>query len=268
MLLGSLKVAEVHAPYGDSGMVQGALWSSAFAGFHTEVMNDGTCRLLTYEPGFCDPVCQEGLCLGGVCQDYPVTDAGVLTVSGLGEELLVEPQPYPFGGHGYWTVTERSELFAGGDQIGVSAPGGDFPGFEVTAGGVDDLELGLENDEIQMPNGRDHTFTWPPSPEREERVRLTLNANNEFHGAPYLAIIECDAPAADGAITIPREMVEAFPPTEHWDACAGSDCPLSHAMLYRRGVAGAGDGEVELLVGSEVLFYLVHPAADGTTSLR
>jgi hypothetical protein len=54
--------------------------------------------------------------------------------------------------------------------------------------------------------------------------------------------------------------VEAFPATEHWQGCAGGDCPLSSALRYQRGTAAVPEGEVELLVGSEVLFYVVHPA--------
>lgn len=266
-LLGSLKVSEVDAPYGESGVVQGSLWTSDFGGFHTEVMNDGTCRLLAYEPSFCEPWCEQGLCIDGECREYPVIDAGTLTVNGLAEEVMVAPQAYPFAGYGYWTVLDRADLFGGGDQVTVTAPGGGFPGFEVTAGGVDDLELGLENDEIRVPNGADYTFTWPAG-SGDERMRVTLNSNNEFHGAPSFAIIECDAPASAGELSIPRAMIEAFPATEHWQGCAGSDCPPSHALLYRRGAAEVSEGEVELLVGSEVLFYVVHPAADGGAAGR
>jgi hypothetical protein len=80
---------------------------------------------------------------------------------------------------------------------------------------------------LGMPNGADYTFTWPAVGQDDgERLRLTLNANNQTHGGPYLAIIECDAPVSAGRFTIPREMVEAFPATEHWEACAGGDCPL------------------------------------------
>lgn len=61
-------------------------------------------------------------------------------------------------------------------------------------------------------------------------------------------------------VPIPRAMVEAFPATEHWEGCAGGDCPPSSALRYQRGTAPAGEGEVELLVGSEVLFYVVRPA--------
>jgi len=261
-LVGSIRVTEVHAPYGDSGLIQGALWQSGFAGFHSEVLSDGTCRLLTFEPSFCDPGCEQGMCIDGVCQEYPVLDAGTLTVTvtGLPDEVVVEPEAFPFAGYGYWLPLEASELFSAGDPVIVSAPGGAFPGFEIEAAGVDPLELALDNDEIAMPNGGDYTFSWPADPESADRLRLTLNANNQTHGGPNLAIIECDTEASVGQIVIPRDMIEAFPATEHWEACAGGDCPPSRALRYQRGTGVAGDGEVELLVGSEVLFYVVHPA--------
>jgi len=260
-LAGTIQVAEVHGPYGDHGLVQGTLWDGSFLGFHGEVMNDGTCRLLTFEPSFCDPGCETGMCIDGVCQEYPVTDAGTLTVTGLTSEVVVEPEPFPFAGYVYWAMLEDADQFVAGDPVTASAPGGKFPGFELSSAGVDPLELAFDNDEIGMPNGADYTFTWPAVGQDDgERLRLTLNANNQTHGGPYLAIIECDAPVSAGRFTIPREMVEAFPATEHWEACAGGDCPLSSALRYRRGTAAVADGEVELLVGSQVLFYLVHPA--------
>lgn len=260
-LVGSLRVAEVHAPFSDHGLVRGTLWESGFPGFHTEVMNDGTCRLFTYEPSFCDPGCEQGMCIDGLCRDYPVTDAGILTVTGLASEVMVEPEPFPFAGHGYWAVLEDPDQFAAGDPVIASAPGADFPGFEISAAGVDPLDLALDNDQIDMPNGADYTFTWPSDgADGADRLRLTLNSNNQTHGGPNLAIIECDTPASAGRVTIPRAMVEAFPATEHWDGCAGGDCPPSSALRYRRGTAPVGEGDVELLVGSEVLFYVVHPA--------
>lgn len=261
-VLGAIQVTEVHAPFGDSGLVQGTLWEPDFTGFHSEVMNDGTCRLLTYEPSFCDPGCEVGMCIDGICREYPVIDAGALTVTGLAMgDVVVEPQEFPFAGYGYWAVLEQADLFAAGDPVTVSAPGADFPGFEMSAAGTSPLELVLENDEIAVPNGADYTFSWPSSPDNDaERLRLTLNSNNQTHGGPNLAIIECDVAAADGELTIPQAMIEMFPATEHWEACAGGDCPPSRALLYQRGTGGTADGgAVELRVGSEVVFYVVHP---------
>ena len=63
-------------------------------------------------------------------------------------------------------------------------------------------------------------------------------------------------------MTIPRAMIEAFPETYHWDACAGSDCPMSSALRYRSGAVEVGGGTLSLLVGSEVRFYVVHPAPE------
>jgi hypothetical protein len=260
--VGEIRVVEYTTPFGDGplGMVSGELWEPGFTGFHTEVMSAGGCRLLEYQPSLCDPVCETGFCVDGECRDWPALDAGTLTVDGLSREVAIEPEAYPFSGYGYMAWFQ-DDLFAEGDEITASAPGAEFPAFSLAARGVAPFELDLDDDELDMPNGADKVFTWPAG-EADERMRVTINANNGGHGQPFAAIIECDAPAAAGTLTIPRAMIDAFPETYRWDVCAGQDCPQSTAVRYRRDSAEVGGGTLPLLVGYQVGFYVIHPAAD------
>lgn len=69
------------------------------------------------------------------------------------------------------------------------------------------------------------------------RLRLTLNANNRGHGAPYQGIIECDIDDARGEVTIAKSLIVAFQSTHRWEICVGNDCPPSTVARYRRTIA-------------------------------
>jgi hypothetical protein len=261
-LLGSIRVVEsVFGQYA-SGRVDGELVLAGYPGIYTETMNDGTCRLVEFHSSFCDPACDTGWCIDQVCVPFPDwVDAGRLTVTGLKAAVAIDPNYCGFQGWGYCDGGALPpDLFDPDDPVTASAPGGDFPAFSVDAAGVAPLVVaGLNNDELDMPNGSDLVFIWNPVSDSQQ-VRLVINANSSGgHGSPYQAIITCES-VDDGSLTIPRAMIDAFPETYRWDICAGSDCPLSWAMRYARGTTAVNDGEVELLVGAQRSFYVIHPA--------
>jgi hypothetical protein len=243
-----------------SGYVFGELMTGGLHRYHTETMAAGACRLLEYEPAFCDPPCYTGLCSpGNVCGPYPTyLSAGTLTITGLRQPLSVTPVGCGFcDGEQYWPQSQLPEdLFAPDATVTASAPGAAFPAFSVTAGAVPTLEATFPDDKITIQDGVDFTLRWTAG-DGDARVRVILNANNAGHGAPYAAILECDGPDT-GSIVIPGALISAFPSTMAWQACAGSDCPPSRVMRYRRGTTEAGGGVVELLVASEVLFGVDH----------
>ena len=110
---------------------------------------------------------------------------------------------------------------------------------------------------VTLAGGADRTFTWQPGG-NATRVRLSLIADNECHGCPWRAVIECDAPDT-GSLTVPRAMIEAFPETHPF--CAGSDCPTSSLARYARTTAAVpGGGRVALEVASEAVFWLERAA--------
>ena len=95
----------------------------------------------------------------------------------------------------------------------------------------------------------------------DARVRLTLNADNQAHGLPYRAIVECDAEDT-GQLVVPQELVEAFPavprPPDGEVVCAGTDCPPSRLVRYRAARISEQDLEVEIRVESAVQFWIEH----------
>lgn len=225
--------------------------------FHREDMRAGSCRLLRYEATFCNPQCNfDQLCSESGCVSFPTfQSAGTVTVSGLRQATTISWN----GGYYYQDQSLPGDFFEDSATITASAPGADFPAFSVTAGGVQQVSATLSgsmNDELRLVDGSDLTLTWSGS-EPGARVRLTLLSPNDAHGLPSNHIIECDAPDT-GSLTIPRALVEAFPAQQRLEICVAHDCPPSHLLRYRRGTASTASGEVELLVGSKQLFFLVH----------
>jgi hypothetical protein len=89
-------------------------------------------------------------------------------------------------------------------------------------------------------------------------VRLVLNSDNAGHGLPLHAIIECQAPDAAGEIVVPAALIEQLPEFEFLGICVGHDCPPSSLARRARATVAAGDAVVELVVASEVQFWVTH----------
>ena len=252
--VGEIRVVE----QGERGFAWAKLAPDGLTIWQREVMNDGTCRLLAYQPASCDEFC-DGICVEhNVCAPWPTyVSAGTLTFSGLKEEVALS-----FGAsYGYSSTDQQlGDLFDPGDPVTLVASGGEVPAFELAASGTTPVvSESIVDDKLALANGSDATFRWTPA-DAGARVRLTINANNQGHGAPYAAILVCDAADADGSLVIPRAMIEAFPATQAWEFCAGSDCPPSSVLRYGRDTVTRDGGQIELLVGSERLFGVEHPA--------
>jgi hypothetical protein len=222
--------------------------------FHRQTTTVGACTLRRYTPSSCDPACPTGLCVEpDVCEEWPtLVSAGQLTVTGLSTPVSITPQ----SGYYYPAAALPEELFADAATISAQLSGGDLAAATLDAGGVPPLVTPII-DRITLVPGQDHTVTWTPA--GVGRVRMTLNSNNQGHGAPYLAIIECEVDDAAGAITVPAALVDAFPESYAWTYCAGSDCPPSRLRRYRAGTAPVGaDQEIRLTVASQITFGVEH----------
>lgn len=263
MLRGSIRVLEETLVYDDGGTPRVQRYGTAGAAFvtgrlprwHQEVMRSNDCVLRRYVPSLCEPACDDGLCIAtDVCEPFPTyQSAGAMTVTGLAQALSMA------GTDGFYQPEAPlpEELFADGATVTATLAGGAFPAHAVTAGGVPAIAAAIVDGKITLAPGRDHVLRWTPADDGS-RVQVTLNANNRGHGAPYEAIIECDAPDDAGQVTIPAAQVDGFPETAAWEVCAGSDCPRSTIRRYRRGTTAVGDAEVELVVGSQLNFGVIH----------
>lgn len=233
-----------------------------------EVMTDGPCRLLEFEPSFCDECFQPKVCVANnMCEPYPdQVSAGKLTLTGLHKTIMLKQQ---FGLYYYVPDGNATgDLFDPGAIVSVAASGAEFESFAVSAVGVSRFEPDLPVEmnefddayfEVPLENGSDHTFTWDPACPGT-RMRLTLRAmTSGGHGTPLQAILECDAEDT-GSITVSQSMIEALPELPGNQIVVLRDYPPSSLLRYHSGTVAVTGGQAELLVGYEVAFWVNHPA--------
>lgn len=228
--------------------------------FHHQTMAAGACVLREYTPSLCDPACTDGLCVQpDVCEPWPqLISAGRLTVTGLETAVTIDPQ----SGYYYPPGVLPADLFDDAARVTASLAGADLPAMSLATDAVPALAAAIPNAGITLEPGQDHTIHWTPA--GTGRIRVTLNSNNQGHGHPYLAIIECDADDDAGQLTIASALVDAFPETRAWRVCAGSDCPPSTLRRYRRAESPVGaDQAVELMVASQISFGVEHRRTPG-----
>jgi hypothetical protein len=231
-------------------------------GWHHVAMDDGTCRLSTFTPSACEPYC-DGVCVDtNDCRAYPLlVSAGTLTLTGLASGTLTL-HPQDFDNFYYAPAELPDDLFADDATIRASAAGGtgdsSLPAFSLETRAVAPIVAEITRNEIQLANGVDHVVKWTPAGDAGTRMRLVLNANNQGHAQPYLAIIECDVYDDAGQIRIPAAMIDAFPETENWTACAGNDCPRSWLRRYHRADVPVEAGAVSLEVATQLGLGVEH----------
>jgi hypothetical protein len=246
----SLWITEMPAITGGTteySRILGAFRDGALPTAHDEVMREGACRLLTYEPVSCDPLCTDGMCVDtDQCAPYPAQlSAGTLTITGLYDTLNLDPDL------GRYWHQDGMDLYAPGATVTVSASGADVDAFElsVTAPGGDNPTVDQAGalDFPRFGTGTGHTFTWTPV-DPGSRVRLWMAAD-VAHGQPYAAIVECDAPDT-GSLTIAADILDGFIDPQNWSC---GECPEQYLMRYRR--ATTPDDSFELLVGTRLAFF-------------
>jgi len=146
----------------------------------------------------------------------------------------------------------------------VTATGDLVPAFIAAARGPAPLvsETIPSDHAVSIPNGADFAFTWTPAGGGvNARVRLTWNSQNAAHGAPYFAIMQCEADDSAGSFTIPQSMIEAFPETMAWEGCVSIDCPPSRLARISTDRVELTGGHVTVTVSNEIVFGINHPAA-------
>ena len=264
-VLGTIRVLEARRVFDHDGTPIENRWGSAIAYYttdrpprwHREVARAGDCVLLRYTPALCTPACAADL----LCVDTDVCDpptrfqpAGQLTSAGLRVPLTMD------GPDGYYYAQDQlpEDVFTDDAIVTATLAGDDHRAHAITTRGVPPIVAAIELGQITLVPGQDQTVRWTPAA-GGARVRVTLNSNNQGHGAPYYGIIDCDSDDGAGEVTIAAALVDGFPATRAWDSCAGSDCPPSTIRRYHRGAVdlGAG-GEAELIVGSQLDFGVDH----------
>ncbi len=224
------------------------------------VAEDGECRSLHVNLGFCDPACEstETCTAADECQPYPrLLSGGTLTIDGLGDSIAVEPEG-DFSPGTYLGPTGLSaDLFDESDTVRASLEGDAFPALALAARGVAAMDADLTSGGLDLVDGQDAEIAWTAGPDPEACVELVLNGFNQAHGAPLGDVIRCVGPD-DGSLVVPRALVEAFPPGETPEVTEGYDWPHSELTRYTRSTRPHDPGPATLVVRSTTYFRLRH----------
>ncbi|MDP7112779.1 MAG: putative metal-binding motif-containing protein, partial [Myxococcota bacterium] len=144
------------------GQVSARVQDAPYPEFHVVQLEEGPCRYLTFELGNCDPPCDfSQVCIStDECVDYPVgISAGVLTVTGLGDPIMMETDDWNPGYYwGPWDLPE--DIFDEGDPIEAAFDGADFPATTLSARGVAAVEPEPLADPVLIEDGADTVLTW------------------------------------------------------------------------------------------------------------
>lgn len=173
----------------------------------TEKSKEGDCRLKTPKSPFCEERCEGGVCVAdGKCQPYAKPHSvGAVTLTGVkveggGSEIALKEiaaayQP-PAG-----TVLAYPP-FGAEDTIEVHAVGADYPAFDLSAAGVNPIDLATTD--FALSPDKPLVLEWDAAPSgaaSQMHVKIDLSHHGGVKG-----LIECDAPDT-GSLTISQEMI-------------------------------------------------------------
>lgn len=244
-----------------SARVDARFYQGREPSFHREAARAGDCVLRTHEVASCTPACTTGLCVDtNVCEPWATyVSAGRLSLAGLTTPVQIDPRD------NYYYIDDPvpADLFRDDAEVLATLAGATIPGMSIGSRGVPPITPDITGGKVTVPfpAAAPLVVRWTPATTPTTtgaRVRLTLNANNRGHGMPFTAIIECDVADAAGEVSVPTALLDAFPDTQAWTICAGTDCPPSNLMRYRRAAEPVGDQEVELVVASSFTFGIEH----------
>lgn len=220
--------------YSDYSSLAGAFQDGPDVGFHVESARSGQCRLMTYTPAPCDPVCSgDQLCQnGGSCVDLPRRmSGGTLTLTGPIAPAMVAA---PDGIDGYFVESTNTLDPAALLRLEGTA-GADVPAFVATTCPVD--APAADGDWAALlaarKPGADVTLRWK-NPDAAARVRLRMTTGFATHGGIAHAEIECEG-RDTGALTLPGNYLDTLY-AEGW-ACG--ECGNNDLIRYRSALIGA-----------------------------
>jgi hypothetical protein len=190
------------------GRVRGYYYDGPNPWEMAEVVVAGPCAFYGFDhiPN-CDPPCVDPEVCGwdDACHLFPEkVDAGTLTVAGLDEPLIIEPNQF----FDYYSGAAVPEMYAAGTELSLSLAGsGSVDPFELTVEGV----VGPMTPDYQtvvITPGEALTVSWTPAPVPAD-ARMLLRFRIDHH-ALVGGYSLCDVPDADGQVTVPVEIVDAL----------------------------------------------------------
>lgn len=189
-----------------------------------EVGAEGDCLLLRRNNPFCDPLCMPGeTCdFDGTCIPYPANhDVGTVTVTGLFDEVVVEPLEPTFS---YFDTSLSHPPFDPGAALELTATGGDYEAFVLHGNGVAMVEP--VGDELVLSTSEPVDVQWTASGATNSRLFLAVSVDQ--HGITPVTLV-CDAPDT-GSLEISADLVSQFlafgvsgyPKADYWLQTADS----------------------------------------------
>ena len=135
-----IDISERHDPYhGDIyARIEARVRDGVDPLFHQVILEQGACRYLEAAYGNCTPACayDEFCTADDECVGYPAgVSAGTLTIGGLGDDLVIEPEKWNPGAY-FGPYDLPAALFAAGDPITAQLAGDEFPALSLAALGV------------------------------------------------------------------------------------------------------------------------------------
>jgi hypothetical protein len=167
----------------------------------------GDCQLLEPRVPFCDPACENSICVeDDQCAPVPARrSVGTVTVQGLqleggGTEFTINP----IGANPAYATAQEFAYppFAEGDTVSVETSGGDYAPFQIESQGISPLEV-LGGDEVPLETGQPVTLQWTPAGlAGVSRIRVVLNIS---HYGGQKGEIVCDTEDT-GSLEIPASL--------------------------------------------------------------
>lgn len=238
--------------------VTGNVWEEPFPSWHEVLLQTENCRYMIYLPVTCNPPCDfDEICTsGGECVGWPAgVAAGNLTVEGLGDPPVLDPEEYAPGSY-YESLSIPLDQFGEWSPVSLSLTGDTFPALDLSARGVADVVADVEADGLSIPDAQPVTVTWNASSDPNACAQVNLYTQNMGHGLPIMNVMECVGPDT-GSLTIPAEMTDIWPDWATPEACAGIDCPYSEVVRYTRQIVETEAGDAWLTVWARSQFRLL-----------
>jgi hypothetical protein len=145
----------------------------------------GGCQLFEPRVPFCDPQCENSICVeDDQCAAEPVRQSvGTVTVQGLRSTSgSTEFSMEAIGTNPNYTTAETFEYppFAEGDPVVLSTEGGDYAPFQIESQGIAPLEV-LADGDIPMESGQPLVLSWTP-PTQAGVSTMRIDVDISHHG--------------------------------------------------------------------------------------
>ncbi len=167
-----------------------------------ETAREGDCAIQRRPTLFCDPQCITPQTCGndGVCIASPEKQSiGTVSLSGL--SAAVEITPDDVTNNYYFLGSIPDPGLTPSSTIGLSAAGGYFPAFELSAPGIE--ALAVTTAALTVSGDAPATIEWTPAADPVGQVRVILNLSS--HGTDTIQL-ECDV-ADTGSVEIPASLL-------------------------------------------------------------